>query len=110
MAIPDPFAEQLAAMTRAERLAWMTRYPAIRPEDIPASWFQAAMDNYSMHGDGLLHNILAGVAPLIAAAERARIRSLAEDREATAWSAPLDANECSRVPFADLIAEDSTDG
>jgi hypothetical protein len=35
--------------------------------------------------------------------ERERIAKLAEDRDATAWNAPLDAPGCSRVPFADLI-------
>ena len=64
----------LAEMTRAERIEWMERYPAMKPEDVPGSWITVAGDNYSMHGHGLLRNILAGVAPLIAEAERERIR------------------------------------
>lgn len=42
-------------------------------------------------------------APYIAAAERESIRQLATERDAVAWSHPLWHNECSRVPFADLI-------
>jgi hypothetical protein len=38
---------------------------AMRPEDVPAEWVKAAEDHYSMHGAGLIRNILAGVAPLI---------------------------------------------
>jgi hypothetical protein len=97
----DPLAEKFAAMTRAERLEWMHRYPAVRPEDVPASWIQAAEDNYSMHGQGLLRNILAGVAPLIRADERARIRSLL----------PYNVNCCESFPaaVADLIGEHGDD-
>lgn len=67
------------------------------------------------YGEGVTHEemlaarreILLGaglaVAPAVAAAERESIRQFATEREATAWSHPLDANECSRVDFADLI-------
>jgi hypothetical protein len=48
---------------------------------------------------------LAAIEAAARASERESIRQLADDREATAWNAPLDANECSRVPFADLIGD-----
>jgi hypothetical protein len=47
----------------------------ITPENVPAEWVEAATRHYSMHGSGLIRNILAGVAPLIAAAERERVTS-----------------------------------
>ena len=40
---------------------------AIAPENVPAEWVEAASQHYSMHGAGLIRNIIAGVAPLIAA-------------------------------------------
>lgn len=43
------------------------------PDEIPDEWVRAAESHYSMHGAGLIRNILAGVAPLIVAAERARL-------------------------------------
>jgi hypothetical protein len=46
---------------------------AIAPENVPAEWVEAANRHYSMHGAGLIRNIIAGVAPLIEAAERQRI-------------------------------------
>lgn len=53
---------------------------AITPETVPEEWVKAALAHYSMHGAGLIRNILAGVYPLIAAqgaaAERERQRSL----------------------------------
>jgi hypothetical protein len=45
----------------------------VKPEDVPEEWVRAAEAHYSMHGHGLLRNILVGVAPVIAAAERERI-------------------------------------
>jgi hypothetical protein len=40
---------------------------------IPQEWEDAACDHYSMHGNGLVRNILAGVEPLIRADERKRV-------------------------------------
>jgi hypothetical protein len=45
----------------------------ITPEQVPEEWVRVAHAHYSMHGAGLIRNILAGVAPLIAAAERERV-------------------------------------
>lgn len=47
----------------------------IAPEDVPDAWVEVAKRHYSMHGAGLIRNIIVGVAPLIAAAERARLRA-----------------------------------
>jgi hypothetical protein len=40
---------------------------------LPGEWVKAAESWYSMHGSGLVRNLIAGVAPLIRAAERERI-------------------------------------
>lgn len=53
--------------------------------------------------DRAAKEVLEAAAPLITAAEREQIRQLAIERDATAWSHDLDHNECSRVPFADLM-------
>jgi len=50
---PDPEHEALAA-------------------SLPQEWVKAAESWYSMHGSGLVRNILAGVVPLIQAAEKVR--------------------------------------
>lgn len=49
---------------------------------IPGEWVKAAEARYSMHGAGLIRNILAGVEPLIRAAERDRIIRLASEHKA----------------------------
>jgi hypothetical protein len=71
----------------------------VQPEDVPASWVQAADDNYSMHGHGLIRNILSGVAPLIAAAERVRILALLD-----AWTCPCGETGCSAHDARDRLA------
>jgi hypothetical protein len=60
-------------MDRDELLALIGRHPKMDAGSVPAEWVQVAEANYSMHGHGLLRNILAGVAPVIEAAERRRV-------------------------------------
>lgn len=79
----------------------MTEIP---PEEIPAEWVEAAKAHYSMHGAGLIRNILAGAAPVIRAAERAKVQQLAalggdsdrSQREATELRAALTRTEADR--------------
>jgi hypothetical protein len=49
---------------------------------IPGEWVDAAEAHYSMHGAGLIRNILAGVEPLIRADERERNAKLASEHKA----------------------------
>jgi hypothetical protein len=51
----------------------------LTPEEIPAGWVKAGERGYRMDGN-LIRNILAAAAPLIAGAERERIRQLAQER------------------------------
>jgi hypothetical protein len=69
---------------------------------IPQEWEDAACAHYSMHGNGLVRNILAGVEPLIRADERERIARFTWDMGVT-----YTADDGSRLPFADLIREGS---
>lgn len=53
----------------------------MRPEDVPAEWVKAARDGWwstESGGDIAMAHALAGVAPLIAAAERERCAEVAE--------------------------------
>jgi hypothetical protein len=79
---------------------------------VPEEWVKAAESHYSMHGAGLIRNIITGVAPLIAAAENERCASLAESAGAT-YLQLCDDDDQQRVlhthhrrPFADLLRED----
>ena len=60
----------------------MAETPAARADGVidgswvPDEWVKAAESCYSMHGAGLIRNIISGVAPLIAAAERARVEAM----------------------------------
>ena len=56
---------------------------AITPENVPQEWVEAANAHYSMHGAGLIRNIIAGVAPLIRADAEKALRDIiaARDRE-----------------------------
>jgi hypothetical protein len=56
-----------------------------------------------MHGSGLIRNILAGVAPLIAAAERERIANLAEAGDVTVYVDDDGSGIAVGVPFAEVI-------
>ena len=47
---------------------------------LPEEWVKAAVGWYSMHGSGLVRNILAGAVPLIQAAERERIITELQDQ------------------------------
>ena len=49
---------------------------------LPDEWVRAAESWYSMHGSGLVRNILAGAVPLIRAAEQERIAAECEARAA----------------------------
>ena len=85
MTSPGALAAMFAALTRAQRLEWMERYLAVRPEYPAESWVQAAGDNYSMHGQGLICNILTGVAPLVAASERERLAAVISPSSSAPW-------------------------
>lgn len=84
---------------------------ALTAEEIPDEWVKAAEGGYSMHGAGLLCNILAAVAPLIAAAERERIAQLADQHRALYWyPGPPDIQGgpppiYRSAPFADLLRD-----
>jgi hypothetical protein len=90
----------------------MTDLPA---EDIPDEWVKAAQGGYSMHGAGLIRNVLAATAPLIAAAERERCAQLAE-RHDVRYSKPVYTPVATvpptvnlsteHAPFADLLRQD----
>jgi hypothetical protein len=102
-------------MERDELLALIGRHPKMDAGAVPAEWVQVAEANYSMHGHGLLRNILAGVAPVIKAVERRRERDriLAALRGRTVLMQPADGHEVSAVPWAailEAISEETVDG
>jgi hypothetical protein len=95
------------ATSPPEKIDWNAAARAI-----PEEWVKAAERGYSMHGAGLLRNILAAVEPHIRAAERERIAKLAEDYGAAypvtrqdTYGGEYEAG----VSFADLIREERAD-
>jgi hypothetical protein len=111
---PDSLRGVLERVARADgrtaaQLARLLTAPGADPEvwnaaaaAIPQEWEDAACAHYSMHGNGLVRNILAGVEPLIRADERERIARFTWDMGVT-----YTADDGSRLPFADLIREGS---
>jgi hypothetical protein len=91
---PDFLRGALERIARADgrtapQLARLLTAPGADPEAwnaaaaaIPQEWEDAACAHYSMHGNGLIRNILAGGEPLIRAAERDRIIRLASEHKA----------------------------
>lgn len=67
------YAAELAARG-ADSQGWNAAAAAI-----PGEWVEAAEAHYSMHGAGLIRNILAGAEPLIRADERERIAAPASE-------------------------------
>lgn len=70
---------------------------------LPEEWVKAAEGWYSMHGSGLVRNLLAGAVPLIRAAERERnaaeVEALAAEFTKPDASASLSANLAQRTAF-----------
>lgn len=60
---------------------------------IPDEWVKEAVGWYSMHGHGLLRNIIAAVEPLIRASERERLAAVIPPEHLRSLAAWFDADD-----------------